>query len=136
MKTFRLVSLEMVEDNRQDIETKELPLLEGLIINREDEKNQWVIEAYLENGYWNYLQEMKEKDTNLLLHAKISKPTNRPATFLCEIIAVNEIEENMNVLFLGTLVDEKKDKVENKLKELIDKGYQGEQLLAEFRKEV
>lgn len=136
MKTFKLVSLEMIEENQQDIDTDTISLIDGLIINREDEKNQWLIEAYIDQRYWPYFQTMKENETKVMLYAKISKPTNKPAPFLSEIISMNEIEEKMNILFLGILVDEKKEKVENTLKTLIEKGYQGEELLQKFMKEV
>lgn len=136
MKTFKLVSLEVVEDYQRNIETDELPLLDGLIINREDDKNQWLIEAYIESGNWDYFQKLKDSSNNVMLYAKISKATNKPAPFLSKIVSLNKVEENMNILFLGTLVDEKKEKVEHILKSLIDEGYQGEELLKKFMNEV
>lgn len=136
MKTFKLVSLEMVENHQQDIETEGLSLIDGLIINREDEKNQWLIEAYMKQQYLSHFQMIKENGNSVMLYAKISKPTNKPAPFLSKIISINHIEDKMSVIFLGELVDEKKEKVENTLKHLIDQGYQGEELLEKFKKEI
>lgn len=136
MKTFKLVSLEIMDENRNNIETENLPIIDGLIINREDEKNQWLIEAYVDGSYWNYFQQIKENSSGVMLYAQISKPTNKPAPFLCEINSLNQVEKNMNILFLGKLVDEKKEKVENILKSLINEGFQGEELLEAFMKEI
>ena len=42
MKTFKLFSLEVVEDDK----SVEVPLEDGLILNKEDERSTWLIEAY------------------------------------------------------------------------------------------
>lgn len=136
MKTFKLVSLDILEDSEEDIIQRNIPLLDGLIINREDEDNHWVLEAYLDHGYYHYFKELRENNDSLMLQGKITKQSNQPATFMCSILELNEIGEHINVLFLGTLVDRQKGQIEKMLKSLIEEGYQGDELLSEFKERV
>ncbi|MFD1849220.1 YwpF family protein [Oceanobacillus bengalensis] len=103
MKTFKLKMLTIKGNNER--QEKQIPLLDGLIINREDDKNQWIIEAYIEQGYQTFLEELFKKEDSLLLKVKITKENNNPAFFNCIIIGVNRIGDNLNVLFKGTIVD-------------------------------
>ncbi|WP_077622198.1 YwpF-like family protein [Sediminibacillus massiliensis] len=134
MKTFKLISLDVLEDRKEDIQQKNIPLLDGLIINREDEKNQWMLEAYLDHSYKPYFDELSDKKDKLMLQAKITKPSNQPATFVATIVEVNDLEnKHMNVLFIGTLVDLQRDQIEKTLQALIEEGYQGDELLDAFK---
>jgi len=42
MKTFKLVSLQFIEDQ----DAKDIDFIDGLIINKEDEKRTWLIELF------------------------------------------------------------------------------------------
>jgi|SRR5699024_7516178 len=135
MKTFKLKALEVIEstDSDKDILQHQIPLLEGLIINREDEKNQWVIEAYVEKEYIDFFTRLKDTRDEIMIQVKITKQSNAPATFITSIIGMNEVGDNMNVLFKGTIVDKQREIVEGMLKKLIDQGYHGEDLLDKFK---
>lgn len=133
MKTFKLKSLELIENKDMNIIEKKIPLFDGLIINREDEANQWLIEAYTNYSYYNFFHRLSEMKDEVLVQVKITKESNEPATFITSIIGINEIGDRMNVLFLGTMVDQRKNDIEEMLKNLIAKGYQGEQLLKKFK---
>lgn len=134
MKTFKLVSLEVLEKKGERLDQQPINLIDGLIINREDDSNRWLIEAYVEQVYFEKFNEYKEEEKELVLHAKITKTTNPPATFVMKIVNINEIGSDINVLLMGTLVDRQRDKVEKELKQLIDEGYKGEDLLIKFKK--
>ncbi|SEB00636.1 YwpF-like protein [Thalassobacillus cyri] len=134
MKTFKLVSLDLVEEKAEDITQRRIKLIDGLIINREDDKGRWVIEAYVDQSYQSFFEEYVKSEEELLVQVKITKETNQPATFLVKAIDTNNISENMNVLFMGTIVDRRQDQIEKTLKLLIEEGYQGEELLEEFKK--
>ncbi|MDC3416557.1 YwpF-like family protein [Aquibacillus salsiterrae] len=136
MKTFKLISLDLLEDKNEEIIVSNIPLVDGLIIDREDEKNHWVIEALLNRNYAKYFNELNEKNEEFMLQAKITKPSNQPATFMCSILSINKMDEHINVLFLGSLIDRKKGQIERTLRLLIDEGYQGEELLDEFKDRV
>ncbi|ASK63666.1 hypothetical protein CFK37_16625 [Virgibacillus phasianinus] len=133
MKTFKLSSLEIVENKNDDIIQHEIPLLDGLVINKEDDQNRWVIEAFMKKAFVEDFRKLKEKDDTVMLQVKITKKTNTPATFITSILSVNEIGENINVIFMGTIVDQRKGIVKEMLKKLIEDGYQGESLYKKFK---
>ncbi|SDJ75989.1 YwpF-like family protein [Sediminibacillus albus] len=136
MKTFKLISLDVLEDKPAEIRPRNIPLLDGLIINREDDKNHWILEAYLDHSYTSYFRDLKKENDKIMLQAKITKESNQPATFMASILDINDIGEHINVLFLSTLVDRKKSEIEKTLKSLIEEGYQGDELLDEFKDRV
>ncbi|PAV28796.1 hypothetical protein CIL05_14305 [Virgibacillus profundi] len=133
MKTFKLNNLEIIEQQDEDIIQNRIPLKDGLIINREDDQNRWVIEAYVEHSYLEFFKNLDEKDEEILIQVKITKETNEPATFITSIIGINEIGAHMNILFMGTIVDQRKHKIEEQLTALIEEGFQGEELLNKFK---
>nr|WP_202406359.1 YwpF family protein [Pontibacillus yanchengensis] len=131
-----MIKLNVLEGENKDIQKTTIPLIDGLIINREDEANTWLIEAYIEEQYKEYFETIMDKEEEIVLQAKITKSTNQPAMFLVKVIDSNDIGDNSNILFLGKILDHKKDQVENTLKELIEKGYHGEELLQAFKNQV
>ncbi|GAA0613722.1 YwpF-like family protein [Virgibacillus siamensis] len=133
MKTFKLYSLDILQSDDKNISQYGIDLKDGLIINREDDLNQWVIEAYVRHDYLGFFKKLQQERDQVMLQVKITKPTNQPATFITSIIGVNEIGPNINILFKGVVVNQQKDKVWDMLKSLIEQGYQGEELLDKFR---
>ncbi|MRG85598.1 YwpF family protein [Salinibacillus xinjiangensis] len=134
MKTFKLISLDVLEKNGDELINRPIPLNDGLIINREDDDNHWLIEAYMDDNQKEYFQQKKNENREHVLQVKISKETNEPATMMAKIVGLNNIGNAINVLFIGTLVNRRQDKVEEMLQELIQEGYQGEELLRLFKK--
>lgn len=134
MKTFKLINLDILEKQGEELHTLTVDLIDGLIINREDDQNRWLIEAYTDQEYLELFQNTKKVDRDLVLQVKISKETNQPATFLVKVVDINQIGDNMNVLFTGTIVNKKQEYIEQVLQDLIDQGYQGQELLEKFRK--
>jgi len=94
------------------------------------------MEAYLEKKYFNFFDELKVKRDEIMVEVRITKESNEPATFITSILGINEIEENMNVLLVGQIVDQRKSKIEELLTDLVDKGYQGEALVDKFKEEI
>lgn len=133
MKTFELKYLNVILNKSDEIIDHEIPLLDGLIINREDESNRWVLEALIEKKYWHFFEKLKEQKEDIIVQVKITTETNEPASLITNILSLNELEEEMNVLFMGTIIDEEKNKIEKILKELIDQGFSGEELLDKFK---
>jgi hypothetical protein len=134
VKTFKLISLDIMEEQKEDLTQRRIKLQDGLIINREDDHGRWVIEAYVEESYREFFETMREEEEEIIVQVKITKPSNRPATFMVKPIDVNMIGDRMNVIFMGTIVDRQQEQVEKVLKQLMDEGYQGEDLLEEFKK--
>lgn len=136
MKTFKLRSIKITDNEDADMLQQKIPLLDGLIINREDEANRWIIEAYVEQGYYAFFHNLRSTKEQVLVEVKITKESNRPATFITAIIDMNKIGEQMNVIFIGTIVDQRKEIIEKELQLLIEQGYQGEELLEKFKEKV
>ncbi|QAS51230.1 YwpF-like family protein [Halobacillus litoralis] len=134
MKTFKLISMDIVEEKNEDITQRRIKLQDGLIINREDDHGRWVIEAFVDESYTDFFRTMHENEEEIIVQVKITKPSNRPATFMVKPIDINMIGEAMNVIFMGTIVDRQQEQVERVLKQLLDEGFQGEDLLEEFKK--
>ncbi len=135
MKTFKLKSLMILEHADEHVQEKTISLIDGLIINREDQEATWLIEAYVDASYEDYFNQVKLQE-DVMIQVKITKETNEPATFITSIIGVNKIEQNINVLFIGKMVDVRSGKAQKILKELVDKGYEGKILIECFRKKM
>lgn len=132
MKTFKLRGLEIMEDKKSSIKKKEVSLIDGLVINREDEHG-WLIEAYIEDSYKQYLESISDT-TELMIQVKITREENDPAFFITEIMSINDIGDGtINVLFQGKVVDHRKSRIEEMLEMIIKEGYQGESLLKKFK---
>src|SRR5690625_7577697 len=87
MKTFMLKAIDIIENSSR----KKVELIDGLIINREDEENQWIIEAYIDQKYLNYFQKLQNQNEKVMIEVKITKETNDPATFITSMIGLNKI---------------------------------------------
>jgi len=121
-----------MENKDELIDRKTFNLYDGLIINREDEFG-WLIEAYMDDTYYDYFTSMADND-EIMVKVKISREDNDPAFFITKIVSINTIGENkMNVLFQGKVVDHKKSRIEEMLQMIIEEGYQGESLLKKFK---
>jgi hypothetical protein len=133
MKTFKLKSLQIIEEKNEDITSTDIKLLDGLTINREDDENKWIIEAYMEQSYLPFFEKLQAENDEVLIEVKITKESNQPATFLTSVIGINVIGTKMNVLFRGVIVDKQKSKIQEMLTSLVEEGYQGESLLEKFK---
>ncbi|QED49692.1 YwpF-like family protein [Cytobacillus dafuensis] len=129
MKTFKLVSLQVVEDDSLvDIE-----LEDGLIINQEDDISKWLLEAYINNSYLNYFQQLSNKGDDITVQVVITKKENSPAAFLTKIVTIKQLTDHISILFEGKLMKTNYDYAEIVLKRLISQGLSGEELLKEFK---
>lgn len=135
MKSFKLKGLKIVENKEKEIHSKVIPLLDGLVINREDELG-WLIEAYIDQAYESYVESI-EAIQELIIQVKITREENDPAFFITEIISINKISDGkINVIFQGHVVDHRKSRIEELLQEILEQGYQGESLLKKFRESI
>jgi len=132
MKTFKLVALEVKLSNSANEEYHSLELIDGLIINKETEENRWIIEALLPNASLPYFEEISKQNEPLKLHATISKTSNDPANFNANIINITTMEHQFSVLLEGMLTGRRILSPEMILKNLIEQGLSGHDLLQEF----
>jgi len=132
VKTFKLKGLQIMPDEEDVVEPKEIVLHDGLVINREDDLG-WLIEAYIDRTYWDYFTQLEPLD-ELMIQIKITREENDPAFFVTKIVGINEIgNDKMNVLFQGKIVDHSKRRIEKMLEMIIEEGYQGRSLLEKFK---
>ncbi|WP_282154432.1 YwpF-like family protein [Cytobacillus gottheilii] len=127
MKTFKLVSMQVVEEDK----LTDIVLDDGLIINKEDENSTWLLEAYINTQYKSYFQQ--KSDQELVVQVVISKKENDPAAFLTTILSMNEFDDHISILFKGQLKRTKSDFAEILLQDLLTQGLTGEDLMNEFK---
>jgi hypothetical protein len=129
MKSFKLVALEVVEDGH----SVEIPLEDGLIINKENEGASWLLEAYTDLSLYDYFQKIHEQSREVIVQAVITKRENVPAYFQTKIASLNKFQNHVSVLFEGRLRRNRSDYSELLLDSLLEKGLGGQTLLEEFR---
>jgi hypothetical protein len=132
MKTFKLISLEVVEDDN----SVEVPLEDGLIINKEDEGSTWLLEAYSSLSLYDYFKKIYDEKRDIIVEAVITKKENDPAYFQTKISTLNKFENHIGVLLEGRLRRYRRDYSELLLENLLQKGLEGQTLLTEFREKM
>ncbi|AKP48793.1 MULTISPECIES: YwpF family protein [Bacillus] len=128
MKTFKLVSLQFIEDQ----DAKDIDFIDGLIINKEDEKRTWLIELFTDLSYYDYFRDVQQRDKDLEIQVIISRPENSPAYFFGHIHCIKKMESNVSVLLQGRLTNRQNEFAERLLTDLVQMGLSGEQLVREF----
>ncbi|WML46596.1 YwpF family protein [Neobacillus sp. PS3-34] len=132
MKTFKLVSLEIVDND----DLINIPLKDGLIINKEDEKSTWLLEAYSDHSLYDYVKNLDEQKKDIIVQAVITKLDNDPAYFQTRITSLKKFSAHMSILFEGHLRRMRNDYSELLLGSLLQQGLSGEALLTEFKEKM
>lgn len=132
MKSFRLVSLEILEDDT----AVEIPLEDGLIINKEDDRSTWLLETYTSLELYDYFKKLSEQNHDIIIEAVITKKDNDPAFFQTKIVTLNKFEHHCGVLFEGPMRRKRTDYSELLLENLLQKGLGGPALLYEFKEKL
>ncbi|GAA0453201.1 YwpF family protein [Alkalibacillus silvisoli] len=134
MKTFKLVSLDILEKSGEDLASKGIAFFDALIIDREEKEGaRWLMEAYLPKKYYDFFKQKLQAEQEIVTQVRITKESNPKATILANVKAVNEIEDEMNIILTGNMVNREREQVEETLQDLIEAGYQGSSLLKKFK---
>ena len=134
MKTFKLVGLKIDE---QSAEAKNIPLLDGLVINKEDGENSWLIEALISKDYLPFFEEHKKANRTLRMFVTISKSSNAPAKISATINTITVLDESISILFDGRLLTSRPQyRPEELLESLIDQGLSGNALMEAFKETI
>ncbi|WP_044749182.1 YwpF-like family protein [Bacillus alveayuensis] len=133
MKTFKLAALSIVHDDRH---REKIGLIDGLIINKEDGRNHWLIETYLDKKYEELFSRLQQTNEEFRLQVTISHKSNDPANMIATVRSITIMDEHMSVLMDGLLVQNKTDLAEIVLANLVEQGLQGEALLKEFKHQL
>ncbi|WNS75245.1 YwpF-like family protein [Bacillus sp. DTU_2020_1000418_1_SI_GHA_SEK_038] len=129
MKTFKLISLQVVEDDS----LVDIDLIDGLIINQENDPNTWLLEAYVNKTYNEYFQKLSQQGEDIIVQVVITKKENSPAAFQTKIVTIKHVTDHISILFEGKLMKSNYDYAEIVLKKLIEQGLTGDKLLKEFK---
>ncbi|KIL43279.1 YwpF family protein [Jeotgalibacillus campisalis] len=133
MKTFKLVNLKIAEEDS----VRSFHLYDGLIINKEDDKQTWILEAFLQDTELDYFRNVQQKGQDLEILAVISSEKNDPASFYAYVHNVRHLGDKISVLFTGNLRNQRNEYAENLLDQLVSESdLAGKDLLHEFRTQM
>lgn len=132
MKSFKLISLEVVEDDT----TVEVPLEDGLILNKEDDRSTWLLEAYTDLSLYDYFKKISDQKRDIIVEAVITKKENDPAYFQTKICSLIKFDKHISVLLEGRIRRNKSDYSELLLENLLQSGLEGPVLLTEFKEKM
>jgi hypothetical protein len=132
MKTFKLVGLSVIDEG---MHRRDIPFIDGLIINKEDGQNHWLVEAYLDDEYEPVFAGLRER-TEFQLQVTITNPGNDPANMLVAVRSITKMNGHISVLMEGLMIPRRTHLAEVVLAGLVEKGLQGEALLQEFRQQM
>ncbi|MDP4163246.1 MAG: YwpF family protein [Bacillota bacterium] len=132
MKTFKLISLNLLEDDT----IINIPLEDGLIINKEDENSTWLIEAYTDLSHYDQLQKFDGQEKDIIVQVVITKKENDPAYFQTRISSLKKFTNKMSIMLEGHLRRSRNEYSELLLERLLEKGLHGEELLTAFKEQI
>jgi len=133
MKTFKLISLQVVEE----CGLIDIKLEDGLVINKEDKNRTWLLEAYVSRAaYEPYFQGLIDAGQEVSLQVVITRAENDPAYFQAKSLQMKKLAGGyLSLLFNGT-INQANTYPEVLLKALIEKGLCGQELLKEFKEKM
>ncbi|MDQ0298475.1 hypothetical protein J2S78_000883 [Salibacterium salarium] len=132
MKTFRLVTVQLLLMQDEQIITHDVPLEQGLIINREENDKSWLIEAVVPKNQETFFQDKQQREQMLVLEVIITDRHNDPALMTGTIRNVVMLNESVSVMIDAKMAANKDDISNLILEGLIEDGYTGDALLKEF----
>lgn len=128
LKTFELISFHILKKNGDLIQ---VPFQDALIINKENEKNTWLIELFTEQKNLSFFEDIHPNE-EFPAYVVITKADNNPAVFLVKIIKKKIIDEFVSVLLEGRL-HHSADYPVQLLEKLLNQGLSGQDLLIAFQ---
>ncbi|RSL31962.1 hypothetical protein D7Z54_18465 [Salibacterium salarium] len=132
MKTFRLVSIQLLLMQQDKINTRIVPLKEGLIINREETDKSWLIEAVVPTDDKEFFQEKQDRKETVVLEVIITDRNNEPAMMTGTVRDTIMLEDSISVMIDAKMAASKDDVSNLILEGVIEDGYTGDALLKEF----
>lgn len=135
LKSFRLCSLTVfIESNDQHTTKHCIPLIDGLIINKENSDDHWLLEGLIQKDFFQFFNNLKINKEPMIVEAVITSKDNPPATFAARVRDIKYIKDQLQLLLDSKRIVRKDTFSEIILKELINKGLSGEELVGEFKR--
>lgn len=132
MKTFNMLSLGIEKDDQ----VTDYPVHDGLIINQENKDRSWILEMLVDIQHLETFEKLKESEEMTDVQVVISYPGNEPAPFEVVVRKVKIIGDHASVLMKGTLKRARRKYAETLLSELLEDGFEGEELLERFETDM
>ncbi|TYR75255.1 hypothetical protein FZC79_10855 [Rossellomorea vietnamensis] len=129
MKTFKVITLQVVEND----DLKDIEIVDGLIINKEDQKGTWLIEGCMRKEFYDFFRDAQQSAEDIEVQVVISHPENDPAAFMTRISCIKTMDLHLSVLFEGKLKKMRNEYAELLLDDLVEKGFEGSGLVQEFK---
>ncbi len=136
MKTFKLVDLNVERVDKEEKSIEQFPLIDGLIINKEDGENHWLIEALVAKEHLSFFEQLQNSQTEATVFVTITKKSNRPAQLTAAVKNIVKLEESIQVLIYGQMVTRKQHGTETLLESLVKEGYTGTKLIEAFKQKI
>ncbi|MDQ0232716.1 YwpF family protein [Metabacillus malikii] len=137
MKTFKLVGLEVEYEAASEKRLQEIELKDGLVLNREDGENSWLIEALISKDLHDFFEKLHQSQAQIRAFVTISKKTNTPAQIIAKVRTITPLEEHMSILLDGHLIASRPlHDPEVLLRTLMGKGLTGDSLIDAFTENV
>ncbi|OZI13445.1 hypothetical protein CEW92_01025 [Bacillaceae bacterium SAS-127] len=132
MKTFKIAGF-FVNECAQ---LHEIKLVDGLIINKEDEKRTWLIELFVSKDYEETFSDYQKREDELNVQVLISHPNNDPAIFTAEMRDMKILDNGINVLLEGKLQKMRNEYAKQVLGKLVKEGLEGNALIEAFNQSI
>ncbi|WP_018661153.1 YwpF-like family protein [Heyndrickxia acidiproducens] len=132
MKTFKIVSLVIVDAPGRRV----IPFIDGLIINKEDGKGTWLIEAYMSHDQLSFFREAEKTHQELETEVVITYANNDPAPLATHVCGIKEFGDTISVLLEGKIRSRRNAYAETLLEKLVHDGFEGEDLIREFKMRI
>ncbi len=136
MKTFKLVDLNVERVDKEEKSIERFPLIDGLIINKEDGENHWLIEALVAKEHLSFFEQLQNSQTEAKVFVTITKKSNRPAQLTAAVKNIVKLEESIQILLYGQMVTRKQQGTETILESLVKEGYTGTKLIEAFKQNI
>lgn len=138
MKTFKLVGLK-IEHEVVDQEkiSRVIPLEDGLVLNREDGENSWLIEALIPKDQQPFFDQLFKAQKKMRAFVTISKKSNAPAQIIVKVKTITKLETHLSILLDGRLLTSRPmHDPEVLLRSLMGQGLSGDTLIEAFTESV
>jgi hypothetical protein len=133
VKTFKLISLQIKTKHNEYID---IELADGLIINKEDERSTWLIEAFVIDENLSKFESNFAGQQELMVQVVITKKDNDPATFKTILRMIKKVDGHSIILLEGHLQKTRSRYAELLLQDLIQKGIDGTELVEQFKEKI
>lgn len=133
MKTFKLISLQIISEERAFVD---IELTDGLIINKEDDNNTWILEAFVANSQFSTIEQLVTPGKEVNVQAVITKKDNDPAAFKTVVNTLKKVDGHVIILLEGHLQKTRSKYAELLLQDLIQQGIGGNTLIEQFKEKI